>query len=411
MSLAADPAHPVAVAQPTVENLQRSTTQPAHVEPLERTDLYAKAAGYVSRVNVDIGDRVTKGQVLAQLSIPEMDQQRLQNLSLVDEARAAVEQSKANVAAAAAGVGAAEAQLDVAQAVISENQSQVEFRRSEHERIEKLVASQSMNEAVRDEKLYQLRSAESALDGARATVNSVGADVTVAKTRQLQAEADLARAEAKLKVAEANLKQTEILMQYAQIVAPYDGLITRRVVDSGDFVRSAEHSMTEPLFTLDRDDRLRIVFDVPESQSTQLHVDQPASLTVDALKGRKFDGRVTRTTGALDPRTRTLRAEMEIAGGNTGLRPGMYGMITVVLADRPQALTVPSSSIRYDDGVAYVLCAGNGVVEKCPVTIGYSDSARAEITAGIGPGDLVVTDGNVTLQPGDAIRVARSPQL
>ncbi len=404
-------ANQVAVVRPTVENLHRSTTQPAHVEPFERTDIYAKAAGYVSQVNVDIGDRVTKGQVLAQLWIPEMDQELLQKTSLVDDARAAVDQSKANISAATAAVGAAEAKLAVARAAISQHEAEVAFRRSEHERIGKLVASQSMNEAILDEKLNQLRSAESALDAAEANVQSAEANVKVAQTGQLQAEADLARAGAQLKVTEANLKHTEILMEYAQIIAPYDGLITRRVVDTGDFVRSAAaaSSMTEPLFTMDQDDRLRIVFDIPESQSSQIHIGQPASLAVDALKGRTFDGRVTRTTGVLDPRTRTLRGEVEMNGGSTGLRPGMYGMITVVLADRLQALTVPAESLRYDAGRPYVLCAGNGVVEKRAVTVGYSDSNRTEIVEGLAPNDLVVADSRVSLRPGEAVRVAMSP--
>lgn len=390
----------LAVVRPAVEHLQRSTTQPAHVEPYERTDIYAKAGGYVSHVHVDIGDRVKKGQVLAQLWIPEMDQERLQKVSLVDESRAAVEQAKASIAAAAAGVGAAQAKRDVARAAIAMHEAEVALRSAEHQRISELVATQSMNEAILDEKVHKLRSAESALDGARASVQSAEANVRVAQTRQLQAEADLARAEAQLKVAEANLKQTEVLMEYAKIVAPYDGLITRRLVDSGEFVQSAASSMTEPLFTVDRDERLRIIFDIPESQSSQVHVDQPLSLVVDALKGRAYECRVTRTAGVLDPRTRTLRVEGEINSGRTGLRPGMYGMITVTLADQPQAMLVPTQSLRYDDGDPYLYSASNGAIEKRTVKVGFIDSSRAEILEGIGLSDLVVLDPTVSIRPG-----------
>jgi RND family efflux transporter MFP subunit len=379
------------------------------VEPLERTDIYAKAAGYVSQVNVDIGDRVKQGQVLAQLWIPEMDQERLQKASLVDDARAAVEQARAHISSAKAAVAAAEAKLAVTRAMIAKHEAEVAYRRADHNRIAKMVASQSMTEAVLEEKVHQWRSSESALEAAQAKVQSAQADVKVEQAGEQQAVADLARAEALLKVAEANLKQTEIQMEYAKIIAPYDGLITHRVVDSGDFIRSAADSMTEPLFTVDRDDRLRIVFDVPESQSSQVHVDQPASLVVDALKGRTFEGRVTRTTGALDPRTRTLRSEMELDGANTGLRPGMYGMITVVLADRPQAVLVPTQSLRYDDGTPCLYCASNGIVEKRKVTVGFADSNRTEILQGIGPNDLVVLDSTVSIQPGDSVRVARTP--
>lgn len=399
----------VAVVRPTVENLHRSTTQPAHIEPYERTEIYAKAAGYLSEVLVDIGDRVRKGQVLAKLWIPEMVQEHSQKSSMVDEARAAVEQAKASIASAVAAVSAAEAKLAVSHAMISEYEAEVAFRRAEHDRIEQLVASKSINEAVLEEKRHRLRSAESALAAARANVLSAQADVTVSQASQKQSEANLARADAQLKVAEANLKQTAILLEYANIVAPYDGLITRRWIASGDFVRSAASSMTEPLFTIDRDDRLRIVFDIPEAQSSLIHIDQPASLVVDALKGRAFEGRVTRTTGVLDTKTRTLRAEMELEGGNTGLRPGMYGMITVVLADQPQAVLVPSQSLRYDAGTPYVFCAIDGVVQKRAVTVGYSDSNVSEIIAGIGRNDVIVADSHIPLRTGETIRVAQSP--
>jgi RND family efflux transporter MFP subunit len=399
----------VAVVRPTVEDLHRSTTQPAHIEPFERTDVYAKAAGYVAEVLVDIGDRVERGQVLARLSIPEMDQEKLQQASLVEEASAGVEQARARLSAAAAEVTAAEANLAVAQATIAEHEAEVAFRRGEHARITQLVASQSMNEAVLEEKLNRLRSAESALAVARAGVTSAQAGIDVRRSHQARAAADLARAQAQVKVAEANLAHVEILAGYLQIVAPYDGMVTRRWVDSGDFVTSAANSMTEPLFTIDRDVPLRIVFDVPESQSSQIRIDQPASLVVDALKGRTFTGRVRRTTGILDPKTRTLRAEVELDAPTPFLRPGMYGMITVVLAESPHAMTVPTTSLQYEGELSYVLCAVSGVCQQRPVDIGYSDANVTEILSGIEPGDLVVAETEQALRPGDPLRVARTP--
>lgn len=399
----------VEVIQPTVDGLRRTTTQPAHIEPFERTDIHAKSSGYLSEVLVDIGDRVQKGQVIAKLWIPEMVQERAQKASLVDDARAAVEQAQAKIASASAAVGAAEANLAVARANIGADEADVAYRRAEHDRIAKLVETRAMNAAIMDEKRHWLRSAESAFEAANASEQSAAAGVTVSQAGKRQAEADLARSEAQLRVAEANLKHTEIMIDYAQIVAPYDGLITRRWVDSGDFVRSAHDVMTDPLFTIDRDDRLRVVFDIPESQSSQIRVDQPTSLVVDALKGRTFEGRVTRTAGVLDPKTRTLRAEVELESAETGLRPGMYGMITVVLADRPQAVLIPSESLRYEAGRPFVLCAANGVVERRAVTIGYSDSSTSEILSGIGPNDLVVANAKAQLRVGETVRIAQAP--
>jgi HlyD family secretion protein len=202
-----------------------------------------------------------------------------------------------------------------------------------------LVANRSMNQAVLDEKLSALESAESALAVAQATVQSTEADVRVQQALELQARADLARAEAQLKVAEADLAHLQILIGYSQIIAPFDGLVIERSIDTGDFVSSAaSNSPIEPLFVVDRDEKLRIVFDVPESQSSLVHIGQRASLEVDALKGRTFEGAVARTAGVLNPKTRTLRAEVELAT-TAALRPGMYGMVTIELANEAQALT------------------------------------------------------------------------
>lgn len=127
-------------------------------------------------------------------------------------------------------------------------------------------------------------------------------------------------------------------MDYAQVRAPFDGLIAKRWVDSGDFVASRESNSNEPLFTVVRVDKLRLVFDIPESQSTLIEVGQPTSMVVDALKGEKFHGRIVRTAGVLDRRTRTLRVEAELEEPNDKLRPGMFGMITVTFGS-PEQIT------------------------------------------------------------------------
>lgn len=384
---------------PAVEDLLWETTQPAHIESYERADVYAKASGFLKSVLVDIGDRVQKDQVLAELWIPEMDQELQQKIARVEQARAAVEQSQARLATAAVLVTAAEAEVNETKSTISAAEAEVEFRRSEHERISELVRNRSINAAIQDEKLNHLRSAEASLAAARAKLQSMKAQVTVAQSRSREAAADLTYAQSQLKLAEADREQTAVLMKYAQVRAPYDGLIIRRWVDSGDFVTSAATTKTEPLFTVDRIERLRIIFDLPESESGLAAVGQPVVLKVDALKGRTFGGRIQRTTGVLDSRTRTLRVEAELDEPQPGLKPGMYGMITVTLADVPNALTVPTHCIRFEDQTAVVYCLVHGVAERRVVELGASDGSRTQITRGLAPPDQVLLDA-----PGSASR-------
>jgi len=150
-----------------------------------------------------------------------------------------------------------------------------------------------------------------------------------------QAEADLSYARSQRKVAAASLAHTVALMEYARIQAPFDGRVSHRGIDTGDFVISAAASKTTgaSLFTLNRVDHYRIVFDVPESSALRIQIDQQVELKVDSAKDRTFTGQVKRTTGELDRRPRTLRVEAEVIDGNAQLRPGMYGTIIVNVAN------------------------------------------------------------------------------
>lgn len=317
-------------ASPAV-NAPAVVTQPAQVQPYEQTEILAKASGFVSRVYVDIGDKVEKDQLLAELWIPEMGEERLIRVASVDEAAAAVLQMKAAIVAAESLVDAASAKLAEAQASVAQYESDVDFRRGEHSRIAKLVSEKTLNQALLDEKQNQLRSAESALAAAKAAVASAAANVQVERARVQLAQANSAHAEAQQKLAAADLKKTDVLMSYAQLRAPFAGLITHRSVDTGAFVASAVGNHSEPLFTLYRVDRLRIVVDIPESQAPLIQLGQKATLAVDALKTKSFRGTVKRTAGVLDPRTRTLRVEAELDSATDELRPGMFGSLTIDL--------------------------------------------------------------------------------
>src|SRR3990172_5623116 len=128
-------------------NASSTITQPAQVQPYEQTEILAKASGFVSRVYVDIGDKVEKDQLLAELWIPEMDEERLIRVASLHEAAAAVKQMRAAIVAAESLVEAASAKLREAQAGVAQYEADVDFRRSEHDRFVQLVESQAINEA------------------------------------------------------------------------------------------------------------------------------------------------------------------------------------------------------------------------------------------------------------------------
>lgn len=308
--------------------------QPAQVEPYERASIVAKASGFVKAVHVDIGDIVEKGDLLAELSIPEMQKERLQKEALVEQAGAEIRQAEAAVTSASAKIAAAKSQSAAAKAQLQRYSADIDFARSEFDRITTLVNSRTINASMKDEKLQKLRSAEAAMSAAQADVSSADSLILVAEANLKQKQADVAYAQSQRKVAEASLAHTNTLMEYASIRAPFDGKISHRGIDTGDFVMSAASAKGEALFTLNRADRLRIVFDVPESAAALIELGQRVELKLDSLKNQIFVGNVKRTAGQLDKRTRTLRVEAEVEDKEQRLSPGMYGMVTTTVSQK-----------------------------------------------------------------------------
>ena len=307
---------------------------PAQVRPYETARIFAKASGFVSVVHVDIGETVKKGQLLAELSIPEMAQELLREQALVAQADAAVAQAEAKVAGSRAMVIASQSQVAASKAHLEKHRADIEFAESELTRITSLVASRAINEAMQDEKRQQLRAARAELVAAEADVQSAESNFLVTRAGEKLADADLVFAQSQRKVADATLAHTNALMDYAKIYAPFDGMITHRGIDTGDFVISAAASKTtsSSLFTLNRIGNFRIVFDVPESAAGQVKTGQQVELKVDSVRGQVFTGEVRRTAGELDTRTRTLRVEAEVCDEKSQLRPGMYGTLVVTFA-------------------------------------------------------------------------------
>lgn len=395
----------VRVVRPTREHLKRqSTPQPAHVGPYEKTDIYARVAGYLDTFGqvqgadgkmrpVDIGDRVGKDQVLAKLSVPEMEQERLQKAALVDQAKAEVGQAQASLNAADAMVEAAKAKVEETRSQLARYEAELAYRKSEHERYVALVKERAVRRELEDEKLNQYRAAEAAHQAAKAALTTDQANLKVAQAKLTQVKADVASAKARLQVAQANLEHTVIMLSYATIKAPYEGVITRRLVDTGAFIQSAATGKAEPLFTLARVDRLRIVAHIPEAEASLVKIGQSATFQVTAARGQPLIGKVVRFADALDSEGRTMRTEVELDGLAKTLRPGMFGSVTILLADFPDALMLPSSALLTGGRRPAVLIVEDGTTRRREVELGLNEGGRVQVIRGLTGDEQVVAEG------------------
>src|SRR5262249_8221410 len=194
-----------------------------------------------------------------------------------------------------------------------------------------------------DETHYKLQAAEAAADEVRAKIKSAEAALAQARSELEKSRADVAAAAATIEVARSGVRHAEAMFGYARIEAPFDGVITRRNVDTRHLTRPG--SDAQPLFVTARTDILTILLDIPETYSTDVSPGNRALIKLQAMKGRTVEGKVTRTSWALDPKTRTIHTEIDIPNPGGKLRPGLYAYATVIVEEHPDVLTVPATAI------------------------------------------------------------------
>ena len=358
----------VETAKPLREDVLRQITVPADIEAFEKTTLYSKVSGYLKWVSVDIGDRVKKGETIAKIEVPEMlDQHR----------------------EAEAELGSTKADYENAQAELESAKADYELKEVTYKRVH----------AVREEDPEVMP--QQTVDEARGRFRVAGARGKVVESRINQVLS-------KIKKVEAALNRLQTLIAYAEIKAPFRRVVTERFVDPGALVQAAITSRNvQPIVTVATMQQLRLFLDVPEREVPFVDVGDAALITVDALPGRKFEGKVTRFAAALNPSTRTMKTEIDIPNRERLLRPGMYGQVRLTLEKHPEAMTIPSSGLRGEGEKKFVYCVLDGVIKKVEVETGFDDGIKVEITRGLQGNESVALAARGSLAEGMEVRAIR----
>jgi multidrug efflux pump subunit AcrA (membrane-fusion protein) len=344
---------PPLVNAATVKRASPSTELllPGNITPVTEAYIYARAAGYLKRRYVDIGDRVRSGQKLADIEAPDLDQQ-------VSQAKAALAQ--------------VQGQLGQAQATL-----------------EQLTATRDLAAITWERyKILTTKGAVSRQDGDNQATAAKTSDANVvAQQKTVRAMEEYVRA------TQATLDRLLALQGYEQITAPFDGIITARNVDVGALI-SATGSTLGParsnaagpsdvpsggeIFRLAEIGKLRILVAVPQTNAPGIQVGQNATVTVQQIPNLSFKGKVTRTSSSLDAQSRTLLTEVDVDNPNGVLLPGMYAMVSFTTNRVDPPFLVP-------DAALVVKSSGTVLAVLQPLTPGEQQKARAE---GIDPATL-----------------------
>jgi len=324
-----------------------SVTLPGTTAAFAAANIYARATGYIAKRNVDIGDHVKAGDLLAELAVPELDHQISQNEATLDQLKSSLQQARAN--------------RDLAQVTWD-----------------------------RDAPLVPrgwVRPQQGDTD--RLTLQARVAAVSVA-------EANVSSQQNLLKVLRQN-------RDYALVVAPFDGIITQRNVDVGSLVQSNAATGTF-MFEIMQDNVIRVWVYVPQDSAFGVAPGIDAVIRVPELPDRKFSGTVTRIADALQSGTRTLLTEIDIPNPDSALRTGTYCIVELHIPRKTPSVLVSADAIIFNREGMQVAVVNDGKAELRKLNVKRDLGTRVEVDSGVKAGDQVILNPPVNLVDGSKIR-------
>ena len=328
----------VAVVSPQRSAPSQEIVLPGNVQPFISAPIYSRTNGYLRRWYADIGAHVKKGQLLAEIETPEVDQQ--------------LEQSRSNLATAQANLKLAEITK---------------------ERYTGLLASHAVSQQD--------------VDNAVGTYN---ANKTIVDANQ------------------ANVKQLQTLQSFEKIYAPFDGIITARNTDYGALINSGNSgNVKTDLFHISQPGTLRVYVNVPEQYSQSATPGLTADLTLAEFPGRKFQGKLVRTSNSINFETRTLVAEIDVDNPTGELLSGAYTEVHLKVSAQTSSYLVPVSTLIFRSQGLQLAVVKDGTVSLTPVTPGHDFGDQIEIVAGLTGGESVIISPPDSIVTGQKVQVVQ----
>lgn len=342
-------AQTVELAPVVAKQISRTIDLPGEFLPFLAVALHAKVPGYVDRVLVDRGSVVKEGDLLIELTAPEMSAQ--------------IAEAESKVQAAEADRLQAEAQLAAAQ--------------STYERMKKAAETPgaiAVNELIQSEKQ---------VEAAKALINS---------------------REQASRASEAAVKSLKDLQAYLKIAAPFEGVVTERMVHPGALVGPGNDV---PMLVIQQVSHLRLVVPVPEEDVSGIVNGAVVSFQVPAWPERNYSGKVARIAHALDVKTRTMAIELDVVSRDGSLAPGMYPTVKWPVRRTRASLFVPRTSVVTTTERTFVIRDNNGQAEWVDVSKGAMEGDLVEVSGKLKAGDRVVKQATDEIRAGTAIQAKK----
>ena len=339
-------------------------TLPGQTEAFDNANIFPRATGYVAERLVDIGSRVHKGDLLLRISAPDLDQQ-------LEQAQAQLGQTQAAVLQAQAQLQSAHANTKLANVT--------KYR-------ETTLAGQGWE--------------------TRQNADNAVANFDVQTAGISNAQAGVAVAMANEKAQQATVDRLQALTAFEKVTAPFDGVITARNVDTGDLLTQDNASGT-PLFSIARDDLLRIAVYVPQSGAIGIRDGLDAKVTVPEMPDRVFQGRIARSSVALQSSNRSMLTEVDVPNPDGALRPGLFVNVAFAIPRQAPAVVVPDEAMVFNaEGLQVVVVDTDRTVHFRKVSIYRDFGTSAELREGLNGGETLVLSPPTDLSEGEKVRLS-----
>jgi RND family efflux transporter MFP subunit len=323
-----------------------SVSLPGTTSAFTQANIFARASGYIDKRNVDIGDHVKDGQLLAQITAPELDHQ----------------------------IAQAEATLSQTEATLRQNQANTDLANVTWQRDKPLVEKGWVTLQQGDQDRLSLQAQQATVGVAQSNIAAQQAQLSVLRQQK----------------------------DYQSVVAPFDGVITQRNIDVGSLVQ-ADATTGTFMFTIMQNDLIRTFVYVPQDHAFGLEPGVEAVVRVPEIPGRDFPGKVTRIADALQPGTRTLLTEIDVPNPDGALDPGIYCTVELHIPRKVPSLTVPADAVIFNADGLHVAVLENGVAHFRKVTVTRDLGTSIEVSDGIKAGDQVILSPPVDLADGGKV--------
>lgn len=390
---ASDGMRPIKVIKP-VSGLsgQVEARQVCLIEPFQKADLNTRIAGIVSKVTKDIGDRVSKGELLLELDTPDILAEIGAKEQAVIVRQAEARASKAGQARVEAGLRGIKGKIIQSEAMVRQAEAILEFRTKRLLRYNALAKEDTVTADLVDEQTREHKAAVESVEAAKAAVDQARAMLSEKEAEIQSSAADVELKSASVELARLEVAKARSQLALASIVAPFDGIVAKRAVDPGDFVSAPSGVSRDPMLVV-ISETLQGIAHFPDTLSGKIGRGTSISLRLDSVPGKSWSGGITRVSPVVSTSDRTITVEIDIHGASEKLvsnhgitiprhdrdliMPGSAGEINIFIGNVPGMATIPSSAIVSRGGQTVIMLAENGFVRIRQAQVVMNDGKSA----------------------------------